>query len=197
MRMAWYPVPSVTVPSVAVAPCSPSWLTTVAPSTSSREPSSLVSRKMYDPAVAMFTLPITCAWNRSSRPKSAAALQLIAGMSLSTFGVCPALRVQIEVRGVCRSKTRSVTPGSCGGTAACAWVTGSRPAIRTAAAAPRMDLCIERSRGRSVGRQHAVPPPGPPRALAEGRHGSPPAAWMSADDRRCGRHARRLSLACP
>src|SRR5689334_193442 len=138
-------------PSIEVTPCSPSWLMTVAPSISSREPSSLVSRNVYRPAVGMVTLPITSAWKLSSTPKSAAVLQLTVGRSLSTFGVWPDLRVQIRSRAVCRSKVRSVTPGCCGGTAAAAGTACSRlaskaaPTSRDIRGRVNIDILIERS----------------------------------------------------
>jgi hypothetical protein len=68
----------------------------------------------------MLTLPRTWARKKLSNPKSLTADQLTVDISLSTLGVCPDLRTQSSLRGVCRSKTRRVTPGSCGGGAACA-----------------------------------------------------------------------------
>jgi hypothetical protein len=151
MCRPWYPVVRLTVPSTEVTPCSPSLLTTVAPSISSREPSSLVSRNVYAPAVVMLTLPITSVWKLFSSPKSAAVLQLTVGMSLSTLGVWPGLRVQIRSRAVCRSKVRSVTPGCCGGTAAAAGTACSRlvsnaaPTSRDIRGRVNIDILIERS----------------------------------------------------
>ena len=75
-------------------------------------------------------------------PKASSPAQSIVGRSTSTFGVCPALSVQISSGAPPSWKTRNVTPGSCGG-GFCAWAlcaaisansVASRPAITWARA---------------------------------------------------------------
>ena len=67
---------------------------TSVPSMISRDPSSLVMRKSWVPAVATLRLPVTSVTNRSAMPKWSAVDQLMVGMSLSMLGVWPGLSVQ-------------------------------------------------------------------------------------------------------
>ena len=71
----------------------------VVPSSSMREPSSLVRRKTYWPVVG--AVRVAVAWLRklSSWPNCSAVVQSMVGMTLSTLGVVPSLSVHREVRG--------------------------------------------------------------------------------------------------
>ena len=65
---------------------------------SSSEPSSLLSRNVYVPAVGTVRFAIACTTKFCVRPPNAASpAQSIVGMSLSTFGVWPGLSVQISL----------------------------------------------------------------------------------------------------
>src|SRR4051794_17086536 len=108
---------------------------TTEPSRLSLEPSSLVIRKEYEPSAGALRLARTVDWKLSLAPKSASVDQLIVGMSLSTFGVCPLLSVHVAVGPVPSWYVRSVTPGSWGGVpCACAGalIPAARPKTATA-----------------------------------------------------------------
>ena len=82
----------------------------------SSEPSSLRSRNVYSPAVGTVRVAIACTTKFCVRPPNAASpSQSIVGLSSSTFGVWPALIVQISLGAPPSWNTRWVTPGSCGG----------------------------------------------------------------------------------
>ena len=82
----------------------------------SSEPSSLLSRNVYWPAVGTVRFAIACTTKFCVRPPNAASPdQSIVGLSTSMFGVCPVLIGQISLGARPSWNTRCVTPGSCGG----------------------------------------------------------------------------------